>query len=179
MSMIALARPTGARVLEQVPDGQSDAAGRVRKSLEEILDHSSKAARDWTQLVMARLTVIQTTCSLVGWDGYEARPVSPLTTERTGRFLVAVRRSLPRDVPAPDLVPESDGEISLTWEIGPHRLFSISVGESLRLAYAGLLGDGVERHGVEPFDGMVPAILAESIKELYQRHRAAEGSRAA
>ena len=52
----------------------------------------------------------------------------------------------------PEFAPEPDGAISLDWIQSRHRLFTLSISASNRLAYAWL--DGTDKgHGVARFDG--------------------------
>ena len=97
-----------------------------------------------------------------GWDGYAALPVDAMTIEHVRMFV----ESLPTWLPAPEVVPESDGEIALEWNREPNRVFSVSVGKTAMLHYAGLFGKGVERHGVEPFSGVVSQEILRYIQEV-------------
>lgn len=55
--------------------------------------------------------------------------------------------------PAPEVTIDPDGEVALTWQKSPRRVFSVSVSPRGALTYAGLFGDsklhGVEAHGVD------------------------------
>jgi hypothetical protein len=82
-------------------------------------------------------------------------------------------------LPAPDIVPEPDGDLSIEWDFGPDKIFSISIGEMGKLHYAGLLGGGVERHGVEPYSGVVSTEVLGYIKRLVDGATAANSRRAA
>lgn len=74
-------------------------------------------------------------------------------------------RSLPNDVPIPEVAVDPDGEISLNWMPARARVFSISVGDSDRMAYA--LLDGSDRaHGVFRFAGTIPAVQLLQLRSL-------------
>ena len=73
-------------------------------------------------------------------------------------------RVLPDNLPPPDIAAEPDGDISLDWAVSKHRVFTLSIGTTDRLAYAWL--DGSDRgHGVARFDGeRVPQKIIEGIE---------------
>jgi hypothetical protein len=121
-----------------------------------------KKATDWRPVLHARIEEIAAQCAHAGWDGYGAGPVTG-ASKRTAQQLVEV---LPVDIPEPEPSPDPDGEISFTWDFGPHHLFTVSVGESEVISYAGILGKGKKRHGEEPLSGDVPKVLVESIREI-------------
>jgi hypothetical protein len=97
-------------------------------------------------------------CARPDWDGYGAMAVDPIALQNTEAFV----RILPESIPMPEFAAEPDGAISLDWIQSRHRLFSLSIGPSKRLAYAWL--DGTDKgHGVARFDGTsIPdRVLAE------------------
>jgi hypothetical protein len=69
-------------------------------------------------------------------------------------------------MPVPEIVPESDGEIAIEWELGPFEIFSISIGEQGPVHFAGIFGKNKERHGVEPFEGSIPEEILDYINKL-------------
>lgn len=97
-------------------------------------------------------------CVEPGWDGDEAIAISPIAIKHAENFI----RALPDGIPQPEFAPEPDGAIALDWIQSRHRLLSLSIGQSNRLAYAWL--DGTDKgHGVARFDGVVipTRLLAE------------------
>jgi len=94
--------------------------------------------------------------------------VHPVAVRQAKKFL----RTLPEDVSLPEFSIEPDGSISLDWIESRDRLFSRSVGENNRLAYAQLDGTSKE-HGVENFDGQqIPKRIIDGITLILQRtHR--------
>lgn len=88
-------------------------------------------------------------CANNDWDGNDAEGISVTAFWNAENFI----RALPEDFPLPEFAPEPDGSISLDWIKSRHRIFSLSVGVSDRLAYAWL--DGSDKgHGVAHFDGI-------------------------
>ena len=127
-----------------------------------VAESDSRRATDWRPIVGAAIEQIAVECSAPDWDGYGARPISDLAKQSAQRFV----NMLPADLPAPQAAPDPDGEISLSWDFGPNRVFTVSVAESGTVNYAGILGRGVKRHGQEPYRPGVARILVESIREI-------------
>jgi hypothetical protein len=90
-----------------------------------------KNKRGKTQ-VLNDLHALANECSMPDWDGYGAEPVSLDALERAEIFLCSV----PDDVPLPELAVEPDGTVSLDWLPTHTRSFSVSIGDSDRMAYA-------------------------------------------
>jgi hypothetical protein len=87
--------------------------------------------------------------------------VSTAAVQRALRLV----QSLPNDIPIPYVAVDPDGEIALDWMPTRTRAFSISVGDSDRLAYA--LMDGSDRaHGVFRFTRSIPRPLLLQLAEL-------------
>jgi hypothetical protein len=111
---------------------------------------------------LSQLAAMATECSEEGWDGDGAAGIDPVAVSLTTRFV----RALPDTIPLPEFAPEPDGSISVDWIRSPHRMLSLSIGRSDRLAYAWL--DGTDKgHGVARFDGQnVPPRVLEAIKDI-------------
>jgi hypothetical protein len=143
--------------------------------LNEIKSDRRSAASAPQSVTLAELARVAKACSQRGWDGYDAQPISPQTQRNARAFL----EDLPMWLQAPDIVPEPDGEIAIEWDLGPGRIFSVSIGDTGKLHYAGLFEDGVERHGVEPFEGVVSTEVLGYAKRLLDAANPAERRRTA
>ena len=74
--------------------------------------------------------------------------------------------ALPDDLPAPEFGVDPDGAISFDWIQSRTRMFSVSVTESERLAYAWLNGSD-RGHGVDRFRGpLVSAVLLSVLRSI-------------
>jgi hypothetical protein len=142
--------------------GAGESARLVASLLSKVVEHQGARAANWRPLVRVQIEEIAHECATRGWDGYGAVPVTQRTRENAERFVDL----LPSDIPPPAVVPAPNGHIALTWDFGPGRILTISVGESGSAAYAGILGNGVRRHGVELFRDDVAKVLIESIREV-------------
>jgi len=131
-------------------------------SASDYVPDVSSAASSVQSASFSTLARIAGECGEAGWDGYDAKPLSHSTCDRARAFL----KVLPTFMVAPDIVPEADGEIAIEWHVAPRRTFSISIGESGPLHYAGLFGPDEEVHGVSPFTDSVSATFLRHIAEV-------------
>lgn len=72
---------------------------------------------------------------------------------------------LPKDLPIPELGFDNDGEVSIDWDYGNRRMFSVSVSASGALNYAGLIGKSVTGDQ-EWFRGTVSETIISHIKSV-------------
>jgi len=139
------------------------AVSRDAKLLRGLLDRGSESESN----VLSRMALgaLRDACARAAqenWDGYGAQAVSPAVCEQAEAFLQA----LPTTAPVPEVVPEPDGEIAFEWDRGPWRVFSVSVGPSGTLSYAGLYGRKAKVHGTELFMDRLPKPIADGLARL-------------
>jgi len=142
---------------------------RLTRMLVDAQAYSRDNASDWRSLTNVLIEAIAIDCQSPNWDGYGAAPIGNGVKEQAQRFVSL----LPYWLPPPDPTMDPDGDLALVWDFGPGRVMSVSVGSEGVLTYAGLLGGGVKRHGVERFEGDIPKVVLQSIEELYERSRVA------
>jgi hypothetical protein len=149
-------------------------AGRVMRALEDVERHAAEAATDWEPVLFCAIREIANEYSVAGWDGHAAVAISAQVRARALAFALVLRARLPAGTPAPELIPEPDGELSISWETAPGLVFSVSVGRSDRLHYSGLFARGVEQHGVEHLGLLVPSTILDAIQRLCEAGRTRE-----
>ena len=147
----------------------SSAASPTSRKLAELwlaaTSHARDNASDWRSLTGALIELVAIESQTADWDGYGAKPISTIAKFEAQRLV----DMLPFSYPAPDPIPDPEGDIALSWDFGPGHMLTVSVGANGILSYAGLLGDGVKRHGMEPFKSDVPKSVHEAIEELCSR----------
>jgi hypothetical protein len=117
---------------------------------------------------IARLWAVAAECAEQGWDGGEACAFEPSAIENAEDFV----RALPEGIPMPEFAPEPDGAVSLDWIESRYRMFTISVGQTNRLAFAWLDGSD-SGHGVARFDGVaVPPRVLMGIRAILRHGNA-------
>jgi hypothetical protein len=112
--------------------------------------------------VLSQLWAMFDECSEQDWDACGAEPLSGVAAGAAAVFI----RALPSGVPMPELAPEPNGSISLDWIQSRHRMFSLSIASTDRLAYAWM--DGTDKgHAVARFDGTkIPTRILEGIQSI-------------
>jgi len=134
---------------------------RIVSSLIESTESSQALFGDKSSAI-SRLRALAIECSQYDWDASGGLALDPLAI----RYAEAFLRALPDHLPLPEFAPEPDGSISLDWIVSRHRLFSLSIGSSDRLAYAWI--DGSDKgHGVARFDGAgIPLRILQTIETI-------------
>jgi hypothetical protein len=137
----------------------------------DVIENNKKRVDDWSARVDSALSEIRAECFVDGWDGDGGTAITETTLELSRKVVTLLHAATAAGTPPPELVPESDGELALSWTRTPEMVFSISIGAHGFLNYAGTLSDGVEAHDVARFipgDTMAIAKLAALLKQLYK-----------
>lgn len=151
--------PQGSFSARSVSTGASEAAKNLEGLVSEAFhQYRKRAQRD---LAISELTRVTEECSQPGWDGYGAIPVSVGAADAARRFIL----DLPSLFNMPEIVPEPDGEISLEWDFGRWKAFSLSIGSGGKLSYAAILGRDRRANGSDNFDDVIPAHILLSLSQ--------------
>jgi hypothetical protein len=143
--------------------GDSQALSQHWRAQRNFLRHT---ASDWLPLVAAVLKDIQVDSAAANWDGEGATPVSAETIALTMAVADTLFALVPKGTPAPDVIPEADGEICLTWRADDEHVISVSIGEHGNANYAAQLGREGGRHGWTPLGTTDGAALERSLREV-------------
>lgn len=138
--------------------GQGGEAEKLRR-LEPFSEHSILLDQRYLALTEAYLEALED-----NWDGYGA--IAP--TKETYDVACSFLNYLPSSVPDPDVEIDPDGEVSFDWYIRPRMTFSVSVGPTGRLSYAGLYGRSTT-YGTESIIEGLPAAILGNIGRLYSQ----------
>ena len=125
-----------------------------------------QTASDWTPVTRAALDDIRRVCRAANWDGEGAQPIAPRTIAIAEAVVAALHSMLAKSTPAPDVIPEADGEICLSWSPDEHRVFSVSLGQHGNANFAGQLGHEGGRHGWQPIATTSREALEKSLREI-------------
>jgi hypothetical protein len=143
MTRLAVAYNPGVSVtLKDSSRGASKEQDHIRKLLYEAQNY-----RTPENTGLRRLDDLTEECSKANWDGYGAIPLNA----NASRIARAILQTISGSFPAPDIVPEPDGEIAFEWENNDGSIFSLSMGGNGMLAFAGVYADGTKIHGSEPW----------------------------
>ena len=138
----------------------------IRRMWAEDRNYRRGSASDWLPIIKAALLGIRNDCGRVSWDGQEAIPVSDRTIDLAAKLTECLFALLPRGTPAPDLIPEPDGEICISWSIDADRMFSVSVGAHGKINFSGQFGKEGALHAWQPIDPKNRASLEESLQDV-------------
>lgn len=99
--------------------------------------------------------------------------VTPTTFSRTLAFL----ELLPADVPAPEVVIESEHEIGLDWDESYRRVVTVTVDGTSRLGFSSLIGEDLQQGRLEFAEGaqQIPRALGILFSQLYPRWQSRTG----
>jgi hypothetical protein len=144
----------------------SQSSEELTRRWAEARDFLRGSASDWTPIVDAARRAIRSECSQENWDGEGALPVSDQVIAVAEKVVGALFELIPKGTPAPELVPEADGEICISWAVDAGKLFSMSVGSHGKINFAGQFGNEGGIHGWRPIDEESPSFLDESLLEI-------------
>ena len=169
MTALATAMKRGGLLAPMVPSsGIGTDAAIVAERIDKVCQHlwESVTLRRVTELGWIELADAAHDAAVQNWDGYGARKIDPLAYREAERFLGA----LPTTTPVPDVSVDPDGEVSISWNVEPDWVFSVSIGPSGRLSYAGLFGTS-KAYGTEWFANEIPEAVLDSITRLLAARR--------
>jgi len=95
------------------------------------------------------------------WDAYGGSATSFEAYVKAEKFI----KTLPANIPAPEIAIDPDGEVSLEWFRGPRQVFSVSIGPSDKLTYAGIFGAS-NTHGEETLNFQIPKVVLQNLRRL-------------
>lgn len=110
----------------------------------------SGSSLDWSPSITASFEEITRNCTVPNWDGNDAMAVSEKVISIVKNFVRSLYVIIPIGTPCPEIIPEADGEICLSWDASDGRIFSLSIGVHGKMNYAGQLGKKGAIHGWQP-----------------------------
>lgn len=144
----------------------SDGSRAIQSTWVRERNYLNKSAADWRPTIEAALSGIRNECHSADWDGEGAAPVTDQTLGLAARISTTLFALLPKGTPAPDLIPEADGEICISWAADTSRVFSASVGEHGKINFSGQFGSQGGIHAWQSIDATNPSALEESLDDV-------------
>ena len=145
--------------------GESDAAQQIQQSYAKA-DVRAESTSEFNQSRLQReLIRLYSECHGRNWDGYGA---SPLSVNGILRAMQIAGVISPDSLPT-SISPEPDGEVALEWAGRDQTWLSVSLGDSSRVTYAGVLGKGKKIHGEDVLEDGLPDSLLKAIEQVSRR----------
>lgn len=142
----------------------SDGSQAVRRKWADERNYLRGSASDWLPIVDAAFRGIRSECSRANWDGEGAIAVTAQVIAVAEKVIEALFTLLPTGTPAPDVIPEADGEICISWVLDAARMFSLSIGQHSNINFAGQFGREGGVHAWQPIDTSSRSALEESLE---------------
>ena len=99
------------------------------------------------------------------WDGDGADALGATTVA----VATQVTDDLPPDIPRPDVSVTASGEIDLTWFVVDGSVALSVAPDGSDIVLTGMVGDGTEYSGCEPWRGSIPRAMKCCIEDLANR----------
>jgi hypothetical protein len=144
----------------------SDGSKIISRRWAQERNYLKGSASDWLPTVDAAFRGIRSECQSANWDGQGALAITDSVIVLAEKVVGALFGLVPRGTPVPDLIPEADGEICISWSVGADRLLSLSVGAHGKINFAGQFGKEGGIHGWQPINAASPSALDESLQDV-------------
>ena len=144
----------------------SDGSKVVSRRWAQERNYLKGSASDWLPSVDASFRALRDECQKAGWDGPGSLAITDRVIAVTEKVVRALFTLVPNGVPAPDIIPEGDGEICLHWVVDAERELSISIGSHGKINFAGHFGKEGVIHGWQPIDTTSATALDRSLQEI-------------
>ena len=143
----------------------SDGSKVISRRWAQERNYLKGSASDWLPTVDASIRTLRDECQKAGWDGPGSLAISDQVIAITEKVVRALFTLVPKGIPAPDVIPEADGEICLHWLVDTEQELSISIGAHGKLNFAGQFGKEGVVHGWQPVDTTSATALDRSLQE--------------
>lgn len=138
----------------------------IERTWAQVRNYLQGAASDWLPVLDAALRTIRKECSADDWDGVGTNAVSDRTIGLAAKVGETLYAMTPKGTPAPDIIPEGDGEVCMSWSVAPDRLLSLSVGEHGKINFAGQFAKEGAIHAWQQIDATTQTTLQKSLQDV-------------
>lgn len=129
-------------------------------------DYLRGSASDWLPTIRSALKAIHDHCGKPDWAGHGEAVVSDEVISNAEKIVMTLFTLAQAGTAVPDVVPEADGEICVSWTQNDARTFSLSIGKCGKINFAGQFGDQGSIHGWRPIDTSNQNALESALREI-------------
>ena len=144
----------------------SDVSKVISRKWAQERNYLKGSAADWLPTVDAAFRGLRDECQKADWDGQGALAITDQVISIAEEVVGALFALLPKGTPAPEVIPDADGEICISWVVDSDRLLSLSVGAHGKTNFAGQFGKEGGIHGWQPIDATSPTALDKSLQDV-------------
>jgi hypothetical protein len=144
----------------------SDGSQAMRRKWAQERNYLQGSASYWFPTVDSAFRGIRSECRSPDWDGQGAFAITDQVIAIAEKVVGVLFSLLPTGTPPPDVIPEADGEICISWSLNVSQMFSVSIGEHGKVNFAGQFGREGEVHAWEPIDTSSRKALEESLQDV-------------
>lgn len=144
----------------------SDVGENLTRKWAQEKNYLKGSASDWLPTIDAAFRSLRDEYQKAGWDGPGSLAISDQVIAISEKVVGVLFRIMPKGLPAPDVIPEADGEICLRWVVDTEQELSISIGAHGKINFAGQFGREGGIHGWQPLDTASPTALDRSLQEI-------------
>lgn len=144
----------------------SDGSRTIQRQWAQQRNVLERSASDWLPTIDVALRRIRSECRTPNWDGQGASAVTDQSVGIAASIAEILFALLPKGTPAPDLIPEADGEICISWIADGGTMFSLSVGAHGKINFAGQFGRSGGVHAWQRIDTSSRTALQASLQDV-------------
>jgi hypothetical protein len=148
------------------PEAISPSRQQVLSEWNKQKNYLQGSASDWLPTIRSALKAIHDDCRKPDWEGHGEVVVSDEVITSAEKIITTLFTLAQAGTPVPDVVPEADGEICVSWTQDDSRTFSISISESGKINFAGQFGEQGGIHGWKPINTSNQSALESSLREI-------------
>lgn len=144
----------------------SDGGRQIQRQSTLLNNYLEGSASDWFPVVNSAFQEIRDECMEENWGGSDTSAITGALIALAENIVFTLFKLLPKGTPNPDILPESDGEICLSWSADLSQVFSVSVNQNGKINFAGQFARRGAVHAWQPIDASDPYLLTKSLQDI-------------
>lgn len=163
MSLMTLSSPVSSQANHPIDlHSVSNQSHELAENLLRIWGHLQTP---WRRNLLQQIAEVYQECSVYGWDGYSAKPVS----SEAVKSIIRLVKQLPLLIQTPEIVPTPEGRLGLEWHIPEGSTLVIEPSEDAKLNYVAILSNGDKIRGTTVSNDTIPEIVMQMLFSYFKR----------